>query len=205
MSRLELSPGCLWWPGCLDRNQQEELLRRVEAVIHEAPLFTPHMPRTAQPLSVRITNCGPLGWVSDVKGYRYQDFHPETRRPWPELPAVLLNLWTRLSGYPHPPQACLVNWYEPDAHLGLHQDRNEEDFTAPVLSVSLGDTAVFRLGGTDRRASSRSIRLSSGDVLMLSGPARLAFHGIDRIVPGTSTLLPQAGRFNLTLRRVTRP
>lgn len=205
MSRLELAPGCLWWPGFLERERQEELLRAVEAVILQAPLFTPRMPRTAQPFSVRITNCGPLGWVSDVDGYRYQGVHPETRRPWPPLPPLLLDLWSQLAGYSHPPQACLINWYEPQARMGLHQDRDEQDLTAPVLSLSLGDTAVFRLAGTERRSPSRSIRLASGDALLLSGPARLAFHGIDRILPGTSTLLDRPGRFNLTLRRVTPP
>lgn len=205
MQTLELAPGCLWWPGLLDRDRQAALLAQVEAGLAQAPLFTPRMPRTGQPFSVRMSNFGPLGWVSDVDGYRYQTFHPDTRRPWPALPAVLSELWDQLAGVPYGPEACLINWYGPDARMGLHQDKDEQDLTAPVLSLSLGDTALFRIGGSQRRAPTRSIRLASGDAVLLSGPGRLAFHGIDRILPGTSTLIGQPGRFNLTLRRVTPP
>jgi alkylated DNA repair protein (DNA oxidative demethylase) len=151
-----------------------------------------------------MTNCGELGWVSDQAGYRYQPTHPVTGRPWPEIPAMLLALWRELADYPHPPEACLVNFYEPDAKMGLHQDSDEAELAAPVLSVSLGDSCLFRVGGLDRRAPTRSVRLGSGDVVLLGGAARLAFHGVDRIYPGTSTLLSQGGRINLTLRRVTR-
>jgi alkylated DNA repair protein (DNA oxidative demethylase) len=152
-----------------------------------------------------MTNCGPLGWVSDEAGYRYQPTHPETGAPWPDTPELLLKAWEQLSGYPHPPQACLVNFYRPGARMGLHQDRDEEDFDAPVVSLSLGDTAVFRIGGTNRQDPTRSLRLASGDALVLGGAARLAFHGVDRVLPGTSRLLPEGGRINLTLRRVTMP
>lgn len=203
MQRVELAEGLIWWPGYLDRAAQEELAADIGTALGRAPLFTPRMPRTNAPFSVRMSNVGPFGWVSDVDGYRYQAFHPETRASWPDFPARLLALWTDLSGHPAPPQAGLVNWYAPSARMGLHQDRDEQDFTAPVLSVSLGDTAVFRYGGTERRAPTRSIRLASGDILLLSGDSRLAFHGVDRILPGTSTLLDEPGRFNLTLRRVT--
>ncbi|MEW6123705.1 MAG: alpha-ketoglutarate-dependent dioxygenase AlkB [Pseudomonadota bacterium] len=203
MQRLELAPGVVWWPAYLDRPAQEALLAEVEAGLAVAPLFTPRMPRTGQPFSVRMSNFGPLGWVSDEAGYRYQPFHPETRAPWPAMPARLLDAWTALTGEAAPPEAALINWYAPDARMGLHQDRDEQDFTAPVLSLSLGDTALFRYGGTERRAPTRSIRLASGDALVLSGESRLAFHGVDRILPGTSTLLSEPGRFNLTLRRVT--
>ena len=170
-----------------------------------APLFTPVMPRTGKPFSVRMTNCGPLGWVSDRAGYRYQATHPVTGRPWPAMPAAVLALWEEITGYAAPPEACLVNFYGAQAKMGLHQDRDEEDFAAPLLSVSLGDTARFRLGGVERGDPTRSFPLASGDVMMLAGPLRLAHHGIDRIVPGTSTLLAEGGRINLTLRRVTRP
>lgn len=205
MQKLELAPGCLWWPGLLDRSQQEALLSQVEEGLAQAPLFTPCMPRTGQPFSVRMSNFGPLGWVSDVDGYRYQSFHPDTRAPWPALPAMLAELWAKLSGVSYGPEACLINWYGPEARMGLHQDKDEQDLTAPVLSLSLGDTAVFRVGGTERRSPTRSIRLASGDAFLLSGPGRLAYHGIDRILPGTSTLTGRPGRFNLTLRRVTPP
>lgn len=205
MQKLELAPGCIWWPGLLDRDRQEHLLASVEEAVAQAPLFTPRMPRSGQPFSVRMTNLGPLGWVSDVDGYRYQAFHPETRAPWPALPVLLRELWGEVCGVGYEPEACLVNWYGPEARMGLHQDKDEQDLTAPVLSLSLGDTAVFRVGGTERRAPTRSIRLASGDAFLLSGPGRLAYHGIDRILPGSSTLIGRPGRFNLTLRRVTPP
>ncbi|MFG1209813.1 alpha-ketoglutarate-dependent dioxygenase AlkB [Xanthobacter flavus] len=200
---LELQPGALWFREALDREAQAALLADIRAVLAEAPLFTPTMPRSGQPFSVRMSNCGPLGWVSDAAGYRYQSFHPDTRRPWPAMPQRLMDLWERLAGGAPPPEACLINYYAPDARMSLHQDRDEADFTAPVLSVSLGDTAIFRVGGETRRGLTRSIHLSSGDVFLLSGPSRLAFHGIDRLLPGTSRLVEESGRFNLTLRRVT--
>ncbi|MGQ4274455.1 alpha-ketoglutarate-dependent dioxygenase AlkB [Terrihabitans sp. B22-R8] len=204
-SRITVFPGAVHLPGYLDRPSQEKLADILRQALGDAPLFQPRMPRTGKPFSVRMSNLGPLGWVSDETGYRYQAAHPDTGRPWPALPELLLKAWKELSGYPHPPQACLVNWYEPGARMGLHQDRDEEDFAAPVLSLSLGDSAVFRIGGTDRRSATRSVRLESGDVFILGGEARLAFHGIDRVIAGSSSLLPAPGRINLTLRRVTRP
>jgi alkylated DNA repair protein (DNA oxidative demethylase) len=156
-------------------------------------------------MSVRMTNCGPLGWVTDERGYRYQATHPETGEPWPPMPDVLLDAWKELAAYPHAPEACLINFYGPEAKMGLHQDRDERDFDAPVVSLSLGDTCLFRLGGTRRSDPTRSVRLTSGDAAVLGGPARLAFHGVDRILPATSMLLPEGGRINLTMRRVTRP
>jgi DNA oxidative demethylase len=201
-------------PGYLDRPAQEALAAAISAIIAQAPLFTPRMPKSGQPFSVRMTNCGPLGWVTDERGYRYQPNHPETGAPWPPIPDALLAAWQdltqhdltqhELAPYPHPPEACLVNVYGPMARMGLHQDRDEADFSAPVVSLSLGDTCLFRIGGLKRGDPSRSLRLASGDAVVLGGQARLAFHGVDRIMPGTSTLLPEGGRINLTLRRVTR-
>lgn len=202
---IQVAPGALWHRGALDRPAQEALLADIEQVLAEAPPFLPRMPRTGQPLSVRMTNCGPLGWISDAAGYRYQTFHPDTRRPWPPIPARLLALWNRYARYGAPPEACLVNLYGPDARMSLHQDRDEADLAAPVLSISLGDTAAFRLGGESRRGPTRSVRLASGDVFVLGGPSRLAFHGIDRVLGGSSTLVAGGGRINLTLRRVTAP
>jgi alkylated DNA repair protein (DNA oxidative demethylase) len=192
-------------PGVLGRPAQEALVKTLRAAVKEAPLFTPVMPRTGRPFSVRMTNLGPLGWVSDGAGYRYQPAHPETGQPWPTMPQVLLELWQRYAAYPHPPQACLVNFYQQGAKMGLHQDKDEEDFAAPVLSISLGDTAVFRFGGNERGGKTQTLKLSSGDVLVMGGEARLCFHGIDRVLGGTSTLLKEGGRINLTLRRVTKP
>jgi alkylated DNA repair protein (DNA oxidative demethylase) len=198
--------GLEYHSGKLEPKQQLALLRALRAVMEEAPLFTPTMPRSGKPMSVHMTNCGPLGWVTDKeRGYRYQATHPITGRPWPAMPEMLLDLWQEVARYHAPPEACLVNYYGGDAKMGLHQDKDEEDFDAPVLSVSLGDTAVFRAGGRSRRDPTRKFELKSGDVVVLGGEARLAFHGIDRVLAGTSDLLPEGGRINLTLRRVTKP
>lgn len=199
-----LPPGVRHMPGFLDPETQAALVEEIRAVVRAAPLFTPRMPRTGKPMSVRMTNCGSLGWVTDKeRGYRYQPTHPETGAPWPPIPPRLMALWHEVSDYPHPPEACLVNFYDPAAKMGLHQDRDEEEFGAPVVSVSLGDACLFRVGGTTRDAPTRSFRLESGDVVVLGGAGRLAFHGVDRIYPATSALLKQGGRINLTLRRVT--
>ena len=195
-----------YFPGRLDEAAQTALLAEIRRIIAEAPLFTPTMPRSGTPMSVRMTNCGRLGWVTDKEhGYRYQATHPVTGKPWPPIPKFLLDLWEEVAGYPAPPEACLVNYYAGAAKMGLHQDKDEEDFGAPVLSVSLGDTGIFRVGGKSRKDPTRRFELKSGDVVVLGGEDRLAYHGIDRILPGTSDLLPEGGRFNLTLRRVTKP
>ncbi len=143
------------------------------------------------------------GWVSDISGYRYDRLHPKTGRPWPPMPQRLLDLWRAVSGYGADPQACLVNYYSPVSRLGLHVDADETARNAPVVSVSLGDRALFRLGGQSRSDPTTSLRLASGDVVVLGGASRRAYHGVDRIYPGTSRLVPDGGRINLTLRRVT--
>ena len=192
--------------GYLSPGRQSELLGQLRSVIAEAPLYVPTMPRTGKPLSVRMTNCGPLGWVSDkTGGYRYQPQHPITGRPWPAMPDLLLEVWREVAAYPVPPEACLVNSYSAGAKMGSHRDEDEEDVGAPVVSISLGDDATFHIGGLQRTGSKQRLVLRSGDVVVLGGAARMAYHGIDRIHPGTSTLLPEGGRLNLTLRRVTLP
>jgi alkylated DNA repair protein (DNA oxidative demethylase) len=191
-------------PGLLDRTAQAALLAELSARVEPDVWFQPVMPRTGRPFSVRMANLGPLGWVSDVRGYRYAPTHPVTGRPWPAIPERLLALWRELVGEPEP-ECCLVNFYRPGARMGLHRDEDEEAEDVPVLSVSLGDSAIFRVGGLSRRGPTVSLRLSSGDVVLLAGASRLAYHGIDRILPGTSDLVPGGGRINLTLRRVTRP
>jgi alkylated DNA repair protein (DNA oxidative demethylase) len=196
-------PGLRYAPGYLSAAEQHDLLAAIRAILREAPLFTPRMPRSGKPFSVRMGNCGPLGWVSDETGYRYQATHPETGRPWPAIPEPVLKAWRELSGYDLPPEACLINFYAPTARMGLHQDRDEQDFAAPVVSLSLGDNCVFRVGGNRRTDPTRSFRLASGDAVVLGGESRLIFHGVDRIIGGTSSLLPEGGRINLTLRRVT--
>lgn len=204
MAGFSLPAGFRHLPGRFDRAAQEELVTEIRAVVSAAPLYVPRMPRTGKEMSVRMTNCGTLGWVTDKeRGYRYQATHPETGNPWPAIPPTLLDLWREEAGFDADPQACLVNFYDTDAKMGLHQDRDETDFTAPVVSVSLGDDCLFRIGGAERSDPTRSLRLTSGDVVILGGASRLAFHGVDRIYPGTSTLLKNGGRINLTLRRVT--
>jgi alkylated DNA repair protein (DNA oxidative demethylase) len=191
-------------PGFLDRDRQEALVEAIRGVVAEAPLYTPVMPRSGQPMSVRMTNCGSLGWVTDqARGYRYQPTHPETGRPWPAIPAILLDIWNETSGSQIKPEACLVNYYGPEAKMGLHQDKDEQERAAPVLSISLGDACLFRVGGVRREERTISFRLESGDVVVIGGESRLAFHGVDKIYPGTSALLKREGRINLTLRRVT--
>ncbi len=192
-------------PEFLDREAQARLVETVRTIVAQAPLYVPAMPRTGKPMSVRMTNCGSLGWVTDKdQGYRYQPHHPATGEPWPAIPDELLEIWDTLSGYPKPPEACLINFYADDARMSLHQDRDEQALDAPVVSLSLGNTCLFRVGGLERGDPTGSFRLQSGDAVVLGGEGRLAFHGVDRIYPATSTLLKKGGRINLTLRRVNR-
>lgn len=194
------------WPGLLDRVEQEALRDAVFQRFRAGPLYIPRMPKSGLPMRVRMTNFGSLGWVTDKEqGYRYQAAHPETGKPWPDMPEKVLELWEKYAAYGAPPEACLVNYYEGDARMGLHVDSDEEAWDAPVLSISLGDTALFRIGGSLRSDPTRSVRLASGDVCMLAGAARRAYHGVDRIMNGTSRLIPKGGRINLTVRRVTVP
>ncbi|WP_036287084.1 alpha-ketoglutarate-dependent dioxygenase AlkB [Methylocystis sp. ATCC 49242] len=205
----EIAPGAFHYPGFLDGRAQEALAREIAEVIAQAPLFVSLMPKSGLPMSVRMTNCGPLGWMSDKdKGYRYEPRHPETSEPWPPMPQMLLDTWDALTGYPKPPEACLVNVYSDDAKMGLHQDRDEADFDAPILSLSLGADCRFRLSGPRRADKSIAFVLAAGDALVLSGPSRRSFHGVDRILPTVHAELPAplagvGARVNLTLRRVT--
>ncbi|MBB4066891.1 alpha-ketoglutarate-dependent dioxygenase AlkB family protein [Gellertiella hungarica] len=201
---LQLPDGIRHLPHFLSRAEQEDLVGEIRNVVAAAPLFIPQMPRTGQPMSVRMTNCGPLGWVTDKeKGYRYQATHPETGVAWPPMPHRLLELWRHLTRLAYDPEACLVNFYSDEAKMGLHQDRDEAELAAPVLSISLGNSCLFRIGGPQRKDRTQSFRLDSGDIVLLGGPSRLNFHGVDRIYPETSDLLKKGGRINLTLRRVT--
>lgn len=197
-----LPAGFCYLPARFGAAEQALLLAEIRAVIRQAPLFVPSMPRSGRPLSVRMSNCGSLGWVSDRAGYRYQTCHPDTGRPWPAIPTRLLTLWDELAPGVPSPEACLINFYGPDARMGTHKDADEEHKTAPVVSVSLGSNAVFHIGGLARADRKHRLILRSGDVVVLGGEARFAYHGVDRIEPGTSALLPEGGRLNLTLRRV---
>ncbi|MDE1172411.1 MAG: alpha-ketoglutarate-dependent dioxygenase AlkB [Parvibaculaceae bacterium] len=206
LDRLTVSEGVRIFPGLIDAPAQKVLIGEVAALFVQSPLYRPVMPGSGTPFRVEQTCFGPLGWVSDRSGYRYQPYHPVTGQEWATIPPALLTLWNELTGYPAPPECCLVNFYRGDqAKMGLHQDRDEPALDAPVLSLSLGDSALFRLGGSTRKGPTRSFRLNSGDGLIFGGPARLSFHGIDRLYPDTSRLIDGGGRINLTLRRVTRP
>ncbi|MBV9570527.1 MAG: alpha-ketoglutarate-dependent dioxygenase AlkB [Alphaproteobacteria bacterium] len=201
---VTIAPGVFWWRTALDRAAQQRLVDAVFTLERQAPFYRPRMPVSGKPFSVEETNFGPFGWVSDERGYRYSTTHPQTGNTWPAIPEDLLDLWQAATSHPAMPECCLVNLYRGEARMGLHQDRDEEALDAPVLSVSLGDTATFRIGGTNRRGPTKSVRLQSGDVIQFGGEARLAYHGIDRIIGGTSDLVPGGGRLNLTLRRITK-
>jgi alkylated DNA repair protein (DNA oxidative demethylase) len=201
---FELQPGLFYIQDYLGKDEQKALLSDLRLKLEDAPLYTAHMPKSGTPLSVKMSNCGPLGWFTDrEKGYRYEPINPNTKRAWPALPRLAEKAWADLAAYPHAAEACLINYYGCSAKMGLHQDRDEQCLNAPVVSLSLGDTCIFRFGGESRRAPTRSIHLKSGDAIVLGGKARLAFHGVDRILAGSSSLLSEGGRFNLTLRRVT--
>lgn len=197
---LSTTTGFRLLPGRLSPEQQQALLDEVLARVEEAPLVQQVTPG-GKPMSVGMTSFGALGWTTDQRGYRYEPRHPTTGRFWPAIPTILTELWAELADPATPPDACLVNFYDAQAKMGLHQDRDEADLRFPVLSVSLGDTAVFRIGGAKRSDPTSSVKLASGDVCLLAGEARLFHHGVDRILPGSSRLVPGGGRINLTLRR----
>ncbi|MFT4150625.1 MAG: alpha-ketoglutarate-dependent dioxygenase AlkB [Paracoccaceae bacterium] len=190
-----------YWPGLLGPVEQASLVDTLRTLVAEAPFYAPVTPGGRQ-MSVRMTCAGRLGWVTDRRGYRYQATHPVTGRPWPAIPEQVLSVWRQVAKTDRMPDCCLVNFYGEAAKMGLHQDRDEGDFSFPVVSISLGDEALFRIGGTDRAAGTESLWLKSGDVLVMGGAARLCWHGIDRVRHGSSRLLPQGGRINLTLRVV---
>jgi alkylated DNA repair protein (DNA oxidative demethylase) len=194
------SAGFRLLPGRLSPDEQAQLADAVMQAAAVAPFWRPVTPG-GKAMSVEMTGLGDLCWITDARGYRYEAAHPVTGRAFPAIPPLLLDLWSELCDPVTPPDACLVNLYRPGARMGLHQDKDEADFGFAVLSVSLGDTAVFRIGGVKRNDPTRSVRLASGDVCVLAGEARLALHGVDRIIPGSSRLVPGGGRINLTLRR----
>ncbi|WP_420014181.1 alpha-ketoglutarate-dependent dioxygenase AlkB family protein [Tateyamaria sp.] len=184
--------------GYLDPAAQAALVGDIRDVAAVAPMFSPETPY-GKPMSVRMTSAGAVGWYSDRSGYRYSPAHPEGQ-PWPPIPDAVLALWHGLTGLERAPDCCLVNYYRDGARMGMHQDRDEADFSWPVLSVSLGDAGLFRIGNTTRGGKTESLWLESGDVVVMGGDARLTYHGVDRIRFGSSSLLPKGGRINLTCR-----
>ena len=201
-AREPLADGALLLRGYAG-DAAEELLQAIDAITTAAPfrhMITPGGYR----MSVAMTNCGSVGWVSDRRGYRYQPTDPDTGRPWPAMPAAFAELAARaaaeagFAGFV--PDACLINRYAPGSRLSLHQDRDEPDLRAPVVSVSLGLPAVFLFGGRRRGDRPRRHRLAHGDVVVWGGPARLAFHGIAPLAEGAH---PATGacRINLTFRK----
>jgi alkylated DNA repair protein (DNA oxidative demethylase) len=193
------------YPHYFTPAQQRDLIESVKGGVKQAPFYQPQMPRTGAPLSVVMSNFGSLGWVTDKeKGYRYEATHPKTDASWPDIPNLLVKLWDEVTDYPGPPEACLINWYREDksSKMGMHVDNDENDLRAPVVSVSLGDPAMFRIGGPKRGGKTQGIKLYSGDVVVLAGEARLCHHAVTKVFYGESALVPKGGRINLTMRRV---
>lgn len=186
--------------GFLGPAAQAAMAADIAGVAEAAPFFTPLTP-WGKPMTVRMTSAGRYGWYTDRKGYRYVDRHPDGMA-WPPIPESVLAVWRALVSQGRMPDCCLVNRYGAKARMGLHRDADEKDFSWPVLSISLGDSALFRMGGKERGDPTTSVLLESGDVVVFGGEARLAYHGIDRIRAGSSTLLPGGGRINLTCRVV---
>ncbi len=196
-------PGFKHLPLYFSAEEQAELIACVNAGTKSAPFFQPTMPRTGTPLSVVMSNFGSLGWVTDrERGYRYQATHPITDASWPPLPDLLVKLWQDVADWPDLPEACLINWYREGSKMGAHVDRDELAVNAPVVSVSLGDPAMFRIGGPKRGGPTHGIKLMSGDVVVMGGASRQCYHSVSKIYLGESALVPKGGRINLTLRRV---
>jgi len=188
------------YKGLLDADAQRGLVQDVRHVAQAAPMFSPETPH-GKPMSVRMTSAGAVGWYADRSGYRYVARHP-AGGPWPAIPPAVLALWCALTKLGRDPDCCLINYYGEGARMGMHRDQDEASFDWPVLSISLGDAGLFRIGNTVRGGRTESIWLQSGDVVVMGGQARLIYHGVDRIRFGSSGLLPRGGRINLTCRVV---
>jgi alkylated DNA repair protein (DNA oxidative demethylase) len=199
---IPLAPGAVVLRG-FTRSIEESLVGEMWRIVEQAPFRHMRTPGGHR-MSVAMTNCGAAGWVTDRTGYRYTARDPESDRPWPAMPDVFGDLATRAAAEAgfvgFIPDACLINRYAPGARLTLHQDRNERDFTAPIVSVSLGLPAVFLFGGLQRSDRQRRVPLMHGDVVIWGGPARLSYHGVLPLKAGHHPLIG-GYRINLTLRK----
>ncbi len=195
--------GLQLWKNLLNSDRQVAIAAALREVAAAAPFFSPET-RWGRKMSVRMTSSGRVGWVSDRRGYRYEPNHPVTGAPWPRIPGSVLEVWREVADWPDDPDCCLINFYGEGAKMGMHRDADEGEagFAAPVVSISLGDPAIFRIGGNERGGKTEKVTLESGDVIVMGGPSRLAYHGVDRILFGGSRLLPKNGRINVTLRVV---
>lgn len=204
----DFPPGFAHHPLYFSPSEQATLIGAVSDGAKQAPFFQPHMPGSGAPLSVVMSNFGDLGWVAAKSGYRYDASHPISGKPWPPIPDLLKRAWRELTDWPDMAEACLINWYREEAHggkgakMGMHIDADEEAVNAPIVSVSLGDPALYRIGGTERGGPTAGLKLMSGDVVVLSGEARRCYHAVTKVYYGQSALVPKGGRINLTLRRV---
>lgn len=201
--QIRLGDGAVLLRGFV-KDIEKSLVSELEEIVAQAPLrhmITPGGYR----MSVAMTNCGSVGWVADRSGYRYDSLDPETGRTWPALPEAFLDVAREAAAHAgfesFLPDACLINSYEPGTRLSLHQDKNESDINAPIVSVSLGLPAVFLFGGTQRNNRPKRYRLEHGDIAIWGGPARLSFHGIAPITDGHHPILGSK-RINLTFRKV---
>jgi len=195
--------GFAHYPLYFGADEQAALIEAVRDGVRQAPFFVSRMPRTGTPMSVALSNFGALGWMSDKeRGYRYEPLHPVTGKPWAPIPKILMDLWDDVTGYPARPECCLINWYKEGTKMGAHIDNDEQDAKAPVVSISLGDPAMFRMGGPKRGGPTIGLKLYSGDVVVMGGASRFCYHAVSRIYYGESALIPKGGRINLTMRRV---
>lgn len=205
---MTFPPGFAHYPLYFSPVEQAELITAISDGVSQAPFFQPRMPRTGTPTSVVMSNFGELGWIADQSGYRYDPVHPKTGQSWPAMPALLIKAWRDLTDWPDMAEACLINWYRAEAHdgkgakMGMHVDADEEAVNAPIVSVSLGDPALYRIGGQTRGGPTAGLKLMSGDVVVLSGEARRCYHAVSKVYYGESALIPKGGRINLTMRRV---
>ena len=188
------------WTEYLDESEQRKIIDDLRRVVSSAPLFSPDTP-FGKPMSVKMTSAGRYGWYSDLRGYRYIAEHP-SGSAWPPIPSSIMGVWDSVSRCERQPDCCLVNRYVQGSKMGMHRDCDEANFEFPVVSISLGDSALFRIGNLVRGGRTESLWLRSGDVVVMGGEGRLAYHGVDRIEFGSSGLLRNGGRINLTLRVV---